>query len=288
MSKIIESIKALRKDSDAGEPVGGQTLERGRTPVAAGSGAEATQDRLADIYFKARAQAPQAFSSERPVIIKVVESPRFLTVLPWVIASVAFLVTAFSLFSTKRIFIDINVVDDKNPFIETSREGRSDYPLPPFESEPRGGPDGPERLPLKPFRFEGAGSQQSSAEKAGLRLVNTSIASFARATLHLPEPLDLSGRRLIFEARGINGGERLGVAFKDNGNLSAFAKGRIFPYPDGLTTQWQKAEVILADTVAGFRADRVSAIRFDYGQKDAGNRPGDIILVRDLRIAESR
>lgn len=287
MSKIIESLKVHQKNGGPKDAGAKQAVERKQTSVAAGAAAEATRDKLADIYFNARSRAPQAFSSDQPVIIKVVESPRFLSVLPWIIASIAFLMTAFSLFSTKRIFIDINIVDDKNPFIETGRADRRDYPSPPSSLTSDAQADGQVHLPLKQFRFEGAGSQQSSAEKAGLRLVNTSIASFSRATLQLVEPIDLSGRKLVFEARGVNGGESLGVAFKDSGNVSAFAKGRIFPYSDGLSTEWRKAEIVLVDTVPGFRSDRISAIRFDYGQRDAGNRPGDIILVRDLRVMDA-
>ncbi|MCG3176049.1 MAG: hypothetical protein MOGMAGMI_00987 [Candidatus Omnitrophica bacterium] len=280
MSKIIESLKLHQKSGPAK-----QAVERKTTSVTGGAAAEATRDKLADIYFSARNRSPQTFQSDQPVIIKVVEPPRFLSVLPWMIASLAFLITAFSLFSTKRIFIDINIVDDKNPFIETDRSERGrDYPSPPPTAVE---PSGASHLPLKQFVFEGAGAQQSSAEKAGLRLVNTSRASFSRATLPMSEPLDLTGRKLMFEARGVNGGEHLGVALKDTGNVTAFVRGRVFPYPDGLSTEWRRAEVTLTDLSPGFRPNSVQAIRFDYGQKDAGNRPGDIILVRDLRVADA-
>lgn len=140
-----------------------------------------------------------------------------------------------------------------------------------------------EVLPLEDFIFEGAAILQSSRDPRRLTLVNSSVAPFARAVFHPEKPLDLSRAKLVFDARGAKGGEHLAVAMKDRGNIQAFKRGALQPYPEGLTTEWKQVEILLLDLNDNFDTKNVSSVRFEFGGKETANRSGDTIYVRNLR-----
>ncbi|MBI3316247.1 MAG: hypothetical protein HYZ87_04665, partial [Candidatus Omnitrophica bacterium] len=140
------------------------------------------------------------------------------------------------------------------------------------------------RIVIQNFIFEGAAKLKSSKDNTILTLVNSSIASFARASVTFDPPKNLSESKLVFYAKGGKGGERLAFALKDRNNVMAFDKGKAYPFPDGLTTRWQKAEVALTETSKQFEDRKVSALRFDFGTKDTENKPGDTIFIKDLQI----
>ena len=264
MSKILEAIKASQKD-----PSKGKTSH------------ELTQEQLADIYFSSTDKPPK---SEVPMVIKVIETPRWASLVPWVIAAVAFLITAFSLFSTKRIFLDFQLIDEKNPYWaainnpDFSPEPQPTVPLPP-SANAEGRP-----ISLEGVSFEGAARLKSSKNKQGLTLINSSVAPFARATLYFESPVDLGRAKIVFSAKGARGGENIAVAFKDAGNNLAFTRGKVYPFPNGLTARWQKAEISLLDSAPGFDKSRAANLRFDFGSKDTENKSGDVIFIKDLRV----
>jgi hypothetical protein len=273
MSKLMEALKAS----------GAAAVKGDASPAAqAKSEYEMIQEKLGEVYFSGgdKAKAPVT----QPIIIKVVEKPGASNLIPWIIASVAFLITALSLFSTKRVFVDIKVIDEKHPYFQTAAE----WPQPPAvetaEEAVAASDEGAERVALKNAVFEGAGRLKSSAERSGLTLVNSSVAPFARASIRPAVPLNLAGSKIVFYARGMNGGEKLAFALKDKGNVLGFDKGKVFPFPDGLTTDWQRVEIPVDDTVVGgFNKRSVVSMRFEFGS-NVRNRPGDTIFVKDLQI----
>jgi hypothetical protein len=137
--------------------------------------------------------------------------------------------------------------------------------------------------------FEGAAYLHSSRDKnGGLTLINSSVAPFARAVLSLDPPLDLSSSRIIFYVKGGRGGENVAFALKDADNHQGFYKGRLYPFPDRLTTSWQKAEIHLEeDTAKDFDAEHVTSLRIEFGSKDTGNKPNDTIFIKDLHWASA-
>ena len=250
---------------------------------------EMTQEQLASIYFAGKEKQKQL---DYPVVIKVVEKPKFYSMMPWLISSVALLVTAFSLFSTKRIFVDIHVVDEHHPYAAglrspASAEEARPQPQQDTQSETvlteKTGEDS--RVVVQNFVFEGAAKLKSSKDRSTLTLVNSSIAPFARATFNFETPQNLSGSKFVFYAKGAKGGERLAFALKDRNNVMAFDKGKAYPFPNGLTTQWQKAEITLDEASKQFEERKVSSIRFDFGTKDTENKPGDTLFIKELQIA---
>ena len=268
MSKIIEALKAHTEEKN---------LKETKTEY------ELTQQQLADIYFSATGKSAKELPP--PLVIKVVEKQGAANLVPWIITSLAFLITAFSLFSTKRIFVDIKVIDEKNPYANRlTAEGvpPAEEIAPPPASEPVVSASG--KIAMQDFVFEGAGKLKSTNDKDTLVLVNSSVAPFARANLYLTAPLDLSGQKIVFYAKGQKGGENIAFALKDKENILAFPKGKIYPFPDRLTTGWQKAEIqIDPDTAKEFDARSVTNMRFEFGSKDTGNKPNDTVFIKDLQ-----
>jgi hypothetical protein len=257
MTKILEAVQMGEKD-----------LSKGKTSR------ELTQQELADIYFAATGKAEKP---EAPVVINVVQQkPRMASLIPWIIASFAFLIAALSLFSTKRIFIDVHVVDDKVRYADTSA-------LPILDGTHESAAPGT-GLAMQDFFFEGAAKLKSSKDKNSLTLVNSSVAPFARANIYFDPALDLTGSKIVFDAKGARGGESIAVAMRDRNNVQAFGRSKMMPFPGGLTTQWKKAEISLSSAEAGFDESSVVSLRLDFGSKDTDNKPGDMIFVKDLQI----
>ena len=265
MSKIIEALR-----------VGDHPPKEVRIEKSAH---ELTQEQLADIYFSATGRPKTA---EPPIIIKLIERPRLATYIPWILACLAFAATLFSLFSTKRVLVDIKVLDEKSAYIHGLDRRSLDEERAPSKDDRTAVSNG---FPVADFIFEGAAYLNSSKDKNGLlTLINSSVAPFARASLRLDTPLDLSNAKLIFYAKGGRGGETVAFALKDEENVQGFYKGKIFPFPDRLTTGWQKAEIVMGqDTAKDFDVRRVTNLRFEFGAKDTGNKPGDLILIKDLQ-----
>ena len=269
MSNIIESLKTAVKS---------QTKESAPKK----SDYELTQEELANIYFTS---SQKSRNPELPMVIKVIERPGAASVVPWIIASAAFLITAFSLFSTERVFLDIKIIDEKHPFFTGA-------PLLPPGAEPKeAAPKAEEReyygeaekVFLDDVTFDGASKLNSTFDRSSMTLVNSSVAPFARATVRFEAPKNLKNGKVVFYAKGSRGGENLGVALKDRGNVLAFEKGKVYPFPRKLTHDWQRAEVPVKNTLQAFDPSQVASVRFEFGS-NADNRPGDTVFVKDIQI----
>jgi hypothetical protein len=266
MSKLLEALKASVRENKE---------------TTAKSEYDSVQEQLANVYLAGEKNR----KSDYPVIIKVIEKKGLSSAIPWIITSLAFLLTAFSLFSTKRIFVDVQVIDEKSPYIAALRRGsllpETDSWTPPHEDSSK--EDAGEGLQLKGAVFEGASKLKSFSERNLLTLVNTSVAPFARAAVTLPQAANLSGYKIVFYAKGAKGGENVAFALKDRDNVLAFAKGKVFPFPGALTTEWQKAEITLDEAVGAFNEKSVTGMRFEFGS-NVQNRPGDTVYVKNVRI----
>lgn len=276
MSKIIEALKTISQEPPS------QEVSAPPSAIKQKTGYELTQEQLAEIYFSSAAKLKR---SDQPLLVQVVQRPGWPGLIPWIITSVAFLITAFSLFSTKRIFVDIHVVDEKPSYLAP----------PQAESRPRAGENGhpapskressfvSQRISMQNAVFEGAAKLNSSSDKNSLTLVNSSLAPFARSQVYLEPPLNLTAAKVAFYAKGAKGGENVALAVKDRNNLLGFPKGKIYPFPEGLTADWQRAEISLEDAPGEFDKSRVVSLRFDFGSKDTANKPGDTVFVKDVQ-----
>ncbi|HTL71409.1 MAG TPA: hypothetical protein VL404_08980 [Candidatus Eisenbacteria bacterium] len=271
MSKLMEALRASTRET--------AKQENGKMPRKK-TDHELTQEQLAEVYF---ASQDKRRKSDAPIVLRVVERPGAASLIPWIITSVAFLITAFSLFSTKRIFVDVHVVDEKHPFF---RAAEMDRALENYEGFQPAGPaeslEG-QRLSMQGAVFEGAAKLSSTSDRTSLVLVNSSVAPFARASLAQEVPLDLTHAKIVFLAKGNEGGENLAFALRDKNNVQAFGKGKIYPFPDGLTTEWRRAEVPMKDVVSGFNLRDVTGLRFEFGS-NVRNKPGSTVFVKDLQV----
>jgi hypothetical protein len=270
MSKLIEALKTGGREFTSRQT---SEAERKKTDY------QMTQEQLADIYFSASDTKQRKQLDAPPVIIKVVEKQGMASLIPWIITSIAFLITAFSLFSTKRVFVDINVIDEKSPIFSQWRESEETPAQKEIEEEaPLAG-----KISMKPAFFEGASKLKSTADKNALVLVNSSVSPFARATLRLNPAADLEGMKVVFYAKGARGGEALAFALKDEDNVLAFRKGKVTPFPTGLTRDWQRVEIHASDAVGEFDKRKVIGLRFEFGT-NLDNKPGDTVFVKDLQF----
>ena len=154
MSKIIEALKVR----SSARPDEGAPVASAREISIEKSVHELTQEQLADIYFSATGKAK---TSETPVIIKITERPRSTSWIPWMIAAVAFLITALSLFSTKRLFIEVKVLDEKGPFVRSLENQKNEEGA---DVSTKAGSLA-HKIPVKDFLFEGAAYLNSSKDK---------------------------------------------------------------------------------------------------------------------------
>ncbi|OGW82491.1 MAG: hypothetical protein A3C47_03930 [Omnitrophica bacterium RIFCSPHIGHO2_02_FULL_51_18] len=278
MSKLIESLKASAKEFSKKEGSGDPGAPAKKSPY------EMTQQQLADIYFS----GPEKLKRyDEPLVIKVIEKPRLSSTLPWVISSVAMLLAAFSLFSAKRVFVDVKVIDEKHARLYSASRAPAEDENPvstDASSESAWQIKYGDTFSMQDFIFEGAAKLQSSKDKSSLTLVNSSVAPFARANLFFRSALNLKGAKIVFYAKGGRGGENIAFSIKDSGNLSAFPKGRTYPFPASLTTDWQRAEIPIYHTEGKFDEENVASLRFDVGSKDTENKPGDTVFIRDLQV----
>ena len=222
MSKIIEALKA------------GKTAH------------ELTQEQLADIYFSGSEKIKK---SDYPTVIRVIEKSHSSLLAPWLITLAALLIASFSLYSGKRIFIDVKIVNERATSLaspESMPEANSGAAESPSQALRLG-----DKLSFENFSFEGAARLKSSKDRSNLTLVNSSVAPFARAVLRFDAPMDLSGSKIVFYAKGLRGGENIAAALKDKGNVSAFNKNKLYPFSNALTTDWQRGEIPLFNTEIG-------------------------------------
>ena len=300
MSKIIEALKvqssaaSLEHSAAAippiaalhGGPEGLATETRPKEVTVERTGRDLTQQQLAEIYFSATGKPK---TSEVPVIIRVIEKSHSASFIPWVITFTAFLITMISLFSSKRIFVDIRWIDEKSPYLRALQHNDEEFVRDAGAKNSASASNVPaaNKFSMQDFNFEGAAYLNSSRDRSGgLTLINSSVAPFARATLMFDPPLDLSHAYIVFYAKGGYGGENVAFALKDRENVQGFYKGKIYPFPDRLTSGWQKTEISVSlDTAKDFDAKNVTSLRFEFGSKDTGNKPGDTVFIKDLQWA---
>ncbi|OIO37787.1 MAG: hypothetical protein AUJ71_04355 [Candidatus Omnitrophica bacterium CG1_02_49_16] len=273
MSKIIETLKVQTIESKKKETGLAQEARNKKTDH------ELTQEQLADIYF---AGPEKIKKSDYPTVIRVADRSRSSSLAPWLITAVAVIIAVSSLYSTRRIFVDVKIINDGAASLASPKDI--------LEVNQAAGGDSPKALrfgdKLYPvnFDFEGAAKLKSSKDFSTLTLVNSSVAPFARAILRFDAPVNLSGAKIIFYAKGLRGGENIAFALKDKDNVSAFNKNKFYPFPNVLTTDWQRAEIIPIGALRGFDVKNVTSLRFEVGSKDTDNKPGDTILVKDIQV----
>ena len=275
MSKIIETLKVSSmeyKNKESGSEIDPQKQK---------SSHELTQQQLADIYF---AGSEKIKKSDYPTVVKVVEKHNVLSVFPWIIAAASVFLMIVILVSNKRVFLDVKILDQR----ASSLRGVPEDPEGSQEAVDFNGQKSDMRVGdmfhMQDFSFEGAAKLKSLKDRTTLTLINSSVAPFARATLHFSSVMNLASSKIVFYAKGARGGENLAFALKDKDNVPAFSKNKIYPFPNNLTTDWQRAEIPIFSLAKEFDSKAVASLRFEFGSKDTENKSGDTIFVKDLQV----
>lgn len=276
MSKIIDSLQKRFGTGSSGEPASAGPS----APAAERTPRQQIHEQLADVYFQGpRPSIEEAGRSfQPPTVVRVVDRSRSYF-LPWLITLLALVLSTAALFSTKRVAIDIRVMD-----------AASDVAPSPHATEPAAGPaknprvEAPEVITLSPtdFIFSGAALLRSSRERQQLVLTNSSVSGLAYAHISFNPALPALGKRLYFEVRGLKGGEKFEIVLKDsNGNTSLNWKP-IVPFEDGVTTEWQPVVVDLEPT-RFFNPNALQQLRIEFGSQRTGNAADATLLVRNLQ-----
>ncbi|MCA9396598.1 MAG: hypothetical protein KC649_05455, partial [Candidatus Omnitrophica bacterium] len=222
MSKIIETLqKQMASQAAAEKPLRDQD-ERDRIKKTR----TMTQKQLADIYFRSGTGETQQLPA--PTVIHVKEK-KTVNFFPWFISLLALFISIFTLITSKKFEIDIRVIDGAQTKVEAGSPAVDTKSNPqvsgdagpiliesPVAENPRQAQalESQEILPMQ-FRFAGAAVLNSAKDRSHLTLANSTLASLAYAWIEFEPPVNLTSYRLFFEIRGINGGERIELIFKD-------------------------------------------------------------------------
>lgn len=248
-------------------------------------------EQLADVYFQGpRQQQQQPLISDEaspsfhsPTVVRVVDRSRSYF-FPWLITLLALGLSIFTLFSSKRIAIDVRITDVAAP-----QPSLTTAPIYAVSAEAAPAASGlAEVVSLEPsdFIFSGAALLRSSKERQQLVLTNSSVSGLAYAHAMFNPPFNALGTRLYFEARGLKGGEKFEIVLKDaNGNTSLNWKP-IIPFPDGLSSEW-KPVVIDFEPTRFFDPAAIQQIRIEFGTQRTGNAADATLMIRNLQWAPS-
>jgi len=271
MSKIIEALQ---------ERI--QPTKKSKQPKSSESGKayEMTQQELADVYFAGSGKKPEKLPA--PTIVRVIDKKNRTFFFPWLITTLALLLLTFALFSSKRIWIDVQIIDES--VWDTARAPSPRQPPIPHQAVPltATSPEDVQLLSPLNFRFAGAAVLNSSRERHMLTLMNSSLSGIAYAAMDFKPSVNALQRKLVFEARGKNGGEQLELIFKDADNNSSLNQKRIQPFPTGLSTHWQMAEITIQEGPA-FHANRITQMRFEFGSQRTENESSSALFLKNIQ-----
>lgn len=278
MSKIIDALqKRFGTVSAADIPQPAPATQSDRVAAR-----HQIHEQLADVYFqnpKQIAEDPQT-AFHAPTVVRVVDRSRSYF-LPWLITLLALALSTFALFSTKRVAIDIRITD-------AASAKPAAVPADASSAASSDAVDAsrliPEVVSMNPsdFIFSGAALLRSSREKQQLVLTNSSVSGLAYAHAVFNPPLPALGKRLYLEARGMKGGEKFEIVFKDaNGNTSLNWKS-IVPFADGVSAEWQPV-IVDFEPSRFFNPNAIEQMRIEFGTQRTGNVADAAIMIRNIQ-----
>jgi len=282
MSKIIEALHQRIKPFKPDKP---SPQAPPTSPHSPTKSYQMTQKELADVYFGGL--GPKTPSLPTPTVIRVIERKRTFIV-PWVLTGLVCVTAGALLFSGRRINIDVNILDEGTWRVREARiAGGSGFQALSGLARTAAGEgsliptEATDISPLR-FRFAGAAVLNSSREKTILTLANSSLSDIAYAAIDFKPPMSLAQHKLVFEARGESGGEKLEIIFRDTRNNSSLNVRRIEPFRSGLSTHWQLAEITIDET-ATFHRDSIVQMRFEFGSQRTTNPPQMTLFIKNIR-----
>jgi len=255
-----------------------------------------TQDQLADVYFQ---DYEKQKSLPPPTVIRVAQGSRSVPIL-WVLSLLALSLSVYALFGTKKLWIDVNIIDGGREVAalpqgvglgaavakaaepdEAAKALREPAETQSFSGATSGLPEAVTLNPME-FEFAGAAVLNSSKNSQQVVLANSTLSGLAYATYKFGRPLQADRYRLVFEARGLGGGERLEFVFKDTSRKSSLNWKVLDPFPEGLGTAWQLAEIALDDSES-FNAKAVTEMRIEFGSQRTRNGSDAVVFLKSMQ-----
>lgn len=232
------------------------------------------QDELAKTYFHAAAKKPGKKKDIRA---------RWPDALPWLIAAIAVIFVLVVVLFRSSIEIRVRVLGEMPSMpanLTVSRQA---------EGPDKGAflvRDGmPDREIVKNVFFSGDAKEYSMVHPEQIVLCNSKGAGWANYTLELKEAVNLQKLDIGYTARGAVGGEELVIVIVDsNKRMYRMEKD----LSSRLTGDWQRYTINFRPVRKAVDLSNISAIKFEFGNLTAGNRPGTVLYLKDVTLTKTK
>ena len=128
---------------------------------------------------------------------------------------------------------------------------------------------------VKNIEFSGSAIEKNMVKH--LAVTSGKEPRWASVYFGFQSPLNLTRHNLVFKAKGYAGGEELIVIFRDG----MYRLRQIEVAQEGLSTEWREFSIDL-DDISGIHNEQIKDIRFEFGEPSTSNRPGTVILLKDI------
>ncbi|MBN2453129.1 MAG: hypothetical protein JXB40_02555 [Candidatus Omnitrophica bacterium] len=138
---------------------------------------------------------------------------------------------------------------------------------------------------IKDTRFTGDAKAGSRTADDCVLLSNSRGSGWGNFTINLKEPIDLSKLDLKFVARGMSGGECLGIVIEDLDHRTYRMEHDL---STKLTDEWQLYKVNFRPVKKAVDLVNIVTIRFEFGSLTVGNSSGAAIFLKDIYVSKAR
>lgn len=138
---------------------------------------------------------------------------------------------------------------------------------------------------VKDTFFAGDAKTGSRTADDHILLSNSRGNGWGNFTINLKEPVDLSKLDLKFVARGMSGGEFLGIVIVDSDNKIYRMERDL---STKLTNEWQLYKVNFRPVKRSVDLVNIVTIKFEFGALTVGNSSGAAIFLKDIYMAKAR
>jgi hypothetical protein len=138
---------------------------------------------------------------------------------------------------------------------------------------------------IKDTFFAGDAKTGSRTADDHILLSNSRGSGWGNFSINLKEPVDLSRLDLKFVARGMSGGEFLGIVIVDADNKTYRMERDL---STRLTNEWQLYKVNFRPVKNAVDLVNIVMIKFEFGSLTVGNSSGAAIFLKDIYVAKAR
>lgn len=138
---------------------------------------------------------------------------------------------------------------------------------------------------IKDAFFAGDARIGSRTADDHILLSNSRGSGWGNFTINLKEPIDMSKLELKFVARGMSGGEYLGIVIVDSDDKTYRMERDL---STKITDGWQLYKVNFRPVKNAVDLVNIVSIKFEFGSLTVGNSTGAAIFLKDIYVAKAR